>query len=189
MKNATKKHVSQAAYARLKGVTPKTVTVWKKSGLLTFSEDGLVDVEASDARLASRPKVSRGGITKGVSGNASDADLPADLADLPLDGSPAEIAQVLGWSMAEASRVKEIYLALLRRQELAVKQGELVPLRPALRYVEEAFGSFKKELLALPARYGAQIAAEAGCDVSKLDQALTKVIREYLDGLSKPVIR
>lgn len=42
--------MSQAAYARRHGVSPKTATMWKKSGLIVVTEEG-VDVETSDARL------------------------------------------------------------------------------------------------------------------------------------------
>lgn len=41
---------SQADYARRHGVSPKTATMWKKSGLIVVTEEG-VDVEASDERL------------------------------------------------------------------------------------------------------------------------------------------
>jgi hypothetical protein len=43
-------HVTQAEFARLKGVSRKTVTVWKDQGRLTMNGN-LVDVEASQAEL------------------------------------------------------------------------------------------------------------------------------------------
>jgi hypothetical protein len=42
--------MSQAAYARRHGVSPKTATKWKQSGLIVVTEAG-VDVEESDERL------------------------------------------------------------------------------------------------------------------------------------------
>jgi hypothetical protein len=44
------KTISQAAFARMHGVSRKTVTVWKTSGLIVMSGDS-VDVESSNARL------------------------------------------------------------------------------------------------------------------------------------------
>ena len=42
--------VSQAEYARLRGVSKKTVTKWKQEGKLVLAGDG-IDVAASDAYL------------------------------------------------------------------------------------------------------------------------------------------
>ena len=44
------KTISQAAFARMHGVSRKTVTVWKASGLIVMSGNS-VDVESSNARL------------------------------------------------------------------------------------------------------------------------------------------
>lgn len=74
-------------------------------------------------------------------------------------------------------------------QEIAVAEGELIRKVPVMRHVEEAFAGFRKELQAVPARYGAQIAAECGCDVAAVDVALSKVIREFLESLSAPVVK
>lgn len=76
-----------------------------------------------------------------------------------------------------------------RALSLAVQEGELTPTRPALKHIAEAFSGYKRELQAMPARLGAQMAAEIGCDVGALDRALTKAIREYLEMLSAPVVR
>lgn len=73
--------------------------------------------------------------------------------------------------------------------EMEVSNRTLIPKQAVVRHVEEAFAGYRKELQALPARYGAQIAAEVGCDVKALDRALSEIIREHLDGLSQPVVR
>jgi hypothetical protein len=78
--------------------------------------------------------------------------------DLPLD---------------EARRRKLAAEAKLAEMALDVKRGELTPTQPLILYIEQTFGNYKKSLQALPARYGAQIAAEVGCDVAKLDRALS----------------
>lgn len=74
-------------------------------------------------------------------------------------------------------------------QEIAVAEGELIRKVPVMRHMEEAFAGFRKELQAVPARYGAQIAAECGCEVGAVDLALSKVIREFLESLSAPVVK
>lgn len=74
-------------------------------------------------------------------------------------------------------------------QEIALAETELIRKVPVMRHIEEAFANYRKELQALPARFGAQIAAEVGCDVAAIDVALSKVIRTYLESLSAPVVK
>lgn len=40
--------MKQADYAAYRGVSRKTVTIWKHKGLLVFNEHGAVDVAATD---------------------------------------------------------------------------------------------------------------------------------------------
>src|SRR5580704_7265876 len=115
--------VSQAEFARLRGVSRKTVTIWKSQGRLAFTAQGLVDVARSDELLAQRPPAYRGGKTKPRKGERA-AAVPA--ADLPpvMDRPLEEIAAIAGWSLADAQRIKENYLALLRKQEYEIEQGK-----------------------------------------------------------------
>lgn len=92
-------------------------------------------------------------------------------------------------SYDDVRTAETILKARERAQAIAVNEQELIRKAPVLRHVEEAFAAYRKELQSLPARYGAQIAAEAGCDVGALDVALSKVIREHLDGLSAPLVK
>lgn len=73
--------------------------------------------------------------------------------------------------------------------EIAVTEQELIRKVPVMRHVEEAFANFRKELQAVPARFGAQVAAECGCDVAAVDVALSKMIRNFLESLSAPVVK
>jgi len=61
---ASAKFLSQAEFARRRGVSRKSVTVWKAKGLLILSADGQVDVPASNLKLRGRPYVNRGGVTR-----------------------------------------------------------------------------------------------------------------------------
>jgi hypothetical protein len=97
-----------------------------------------------------------------------------------MDGAP---------SYDDVRTAETILKARERAQAIAVGERELIRKAPVMKHIEEAFANFRKELQAMPARYGAQIAAEAGCDVGKLDAALSKVIREQLDSLSAPLVR
>jgi hypothetical protein len=97
-----------------------------------------------------------------------------------MDGAP---------SYDDVRTAETILKARERAQAIAVGERELIRKAPVMKHIEESFANFRKELQAMPARYGAQIAAEAGCDVGKLDAALSGVIREYLDNLSAPLVR
>lgn len=55
--------VSQAQFARLHGVSRKTVTLWKQRGYVLMTTGGQVDVAASNKMLRGRPKCYRGGVT------------------------------------------------------------------------------------------------------------------------------
>ena len=46
--------VTKAEFARMRGVTEAAVSMWIKRGLLVVTDDGLVDVKASEAILDSR---------------------------------------------------------------------------------------------------------------------------------------
>ena len=55
--------LSQAAFARRRGVSRNAVTDWKWAGHLVMTADGKVDVEASEWNLDQRPANYRGGTT------------------------------------------------------------------------------------------------------------------------------
>lgn len=59
-----KNAMTQADFARYRGVSRVNVTKWKSRGLLVFEADGRVAVTESDARLAARPETFRGGSVK-----------------------------------------------------------------------------------------------------------------------------
>jgi len=52
-------------FAARHGVSCQTVSVWKRRGYVTNAADGHIDSEASDARLAARPAIYRGGRARG----------------------------------------------------------------------------------------------------------------------------
>lgn len=70
---APQKFLSQADFARHRGVSRKAVTSWKQKGLLVLSETALIDVEQTKWSLDQRPAVNRGGVThrpvRAVTGN------------------------------------------------------------------------------------------------------------------------
>jgi hypothetical protein len=172
--------VSQAEFARLRGVSRKTVTLWKGQGRLVLTADGLVDVAASDAMLAQRPPVYRGGKKK------PRKDEPATAPDAPpvMDRPPEEIAKIAGWSLPEAQRVKENYLALLREQEFNIAQGNLVLIDDVVTEVTRQFGIVRERLLNLPGKL-APLLASADSERAKVEAAIREELYEALSQLSE----
>lgn len=89
----------------------------------------------------------------------------------------------------DARTANEILKARKTLREIEQTEGRLLPRDEVIKHVAGAFNNYRNELRQLPARFGAQIAADAECDVTKLDAALTKVINDYLDRLAAPVVR
>ncbi|PZF76415.1 hypothetical protein DK847_14670 [Aestuariivirga litoralis] len=74
-------------------------------------------------------------------------------------------------------------------QEIAATEREYIAKAPVQRHIETAFNALCAETQALPARYGAQMAAEIRCDRSMLEEVLGKVIDDFIAGLSPPTTR
>lgn len=89
----------------------------------------------------------------------------------------------------DARTANEILKARKTLREIEQTEGLLLPRDEVIKHVANAFTNYRNEIRQLPARFGAQIAAEAECDVTKLDAALTKVINDYLNRLTAPVVR
>lgn len=89
----------------------------------------------------------------------------------------------------DARTANEILKARRTLREIELAEGQLLPRDEVIKHVAVAFTNYRNEIRRLPDKFGAQIAAEAECDVGKLDAALTKVIHDYLDRLAAPVVR
>jgi phage terminase Nu1 subunit (DNA packaging protein) len=168
--------VSQAEFARLRGVSRATVTHWKNAGRLLLNTEGKVDVDASEKLLALRPAVYRGGRAK-----------PAPGEKLPpiLDQSPEEIADSTKWTLIEAQRVKEIYLASLRKQEFETEEEKLVEIEAVAYEVEREYSIVRERLLSIPGKVSASL---AGCDRAVIEAKLRDEIAEALAELSAPAM-
>jgi hypothetical protein len=123
--------VKKAEFARQRGVSRAALTAWSARGLLVLSDDGRVNVEASNARLDERPEIYRGGqcsalstklAAKAVSARkASPASSPAPAASAAPNASADAPAKA--WSIAEATRRKESAIAQLKELEVKRQAG------------------------------------------------------------------
>lgn len=98
-------------------------------------------------------------------------------------------AETKGLDFDQARTAETILKARERDIRIAKLRKELVPLEDVRKHVNRAFTGYRQAVQGIPARFGAQMAAEVACDVGLLDAALNKVIAMVLDELSSPVVR
>jgi hypothetical protein len=140
---------TMAGFAKHRGVSKTAVTKWKKRGLLVFLPDGKIDVAASDALLADRPAVYRGGAVKSAL---------TPVLSTTMDSSTVDPAT---WSTAEAIRRKEIAQARLRQIEADTAAGLVVPIADITKAVAGEYAVVRTALLAMPAKLAHRLAAAA----------------------------
>jgi hypothetical protein len=196
--------LSQADFARHRGVSKPCVTIWKRQGKIVM--DGRkVDVAASEALLDSRPLVYRGGVTnRAPSGpnvtRASHSEKPkpkrstrrpelnseppaavfAALAGLP----PELIAESANWSLADAQKQKERYLALLRRHEYELKSGAAVSAREVELFLAARHGAIRDKILGWPGKMSEMCADRTRAEIEEiLLREAYEVLEELAEGL------
>ncbi|MDP9153929.1 MAG: hypothetical protein M3O74_06745 [Pseudomonadota bacterium] len=177
--------VSQAQFAKIRGVSGKTVSKYKEKKRLV-TQGALVDVEKSIELLdryhnnraaVVTPTVTppgNGGVTVAektdMGGNADEEKQPAiafsddrpPLEMLPGERYEQAAARVLiergaDMSFDEARRVKENYLALLNELEYDQKSGVVVLVEDVVRYVGNEFANLRTRLRAIGPNYGPQL--------------------------------
>lgn len=169
--------VSQAEFARIRGVSRKTVTKWKQSGLVILDNKGNVDVAASGALLEQRPEVYRGQKTNRASEKVKKGETVQAAAE--------RIAKSSGFILrthAEAIRFKENYLGLLTKLKYDLDSGAVVPIDEVIKRVAKEYGSVRSRLLSLPARVASRIAVMASPEEIKallLDE-VTEALEELV---------
>lgn len=190
------KFVSQAEFARHRGVSRKAVTTWKSKGLLVIDAEGRVDVEATEWKLDDRPANYRGGVThrpiRAPNGNNFD-DRRAKPASAtrpgtkpsprPTDGAPDPADFDLddpNLPIAEAVRRKENFLGLQRKHEFEVSQKEWVRVEEAGRQVEQAYSVVRDRVLAMPGKLAASL---VGLSRAEIEDAIRTEVCEALAAL------
>ena len=199
------KAVTQAEFARMRGVSKKTVTVWKASGLLTLTAAGLVDVEASEWNLDQRPQTYRGGTAhrpirvtpkdepdprerperKPDPPRSAPAASPPRPAD-PDDEAPAYDPDAQDLPLNEAVRRKENFLGLFRRQEVLKNDKRLVDRAAAEKLFFDTARELRDAWMTWPARVGIEMADELHVDARLLTTILTAHVRKHIAELGEP---
>ena len=195
------KFLSQAAFAKRRGVSKKTVTVWKQRGLLKLSDGGEVDVEGSEWNLDQRPPTYRGGVTHRPVRDAqvtrapptpkpkAEASKPTvrhlDLGESDDDLSPYD-PDSSELDLAGAVRRKENWLGLQRKQIVEKEAERLVDRAIAESLFFETARNLRDAWLSWPARVAVVMADELGIDARALTTVLTAHVQQHLAELGEP---
>lgn len=202
--------VTQAEYAKLHGVSRKTVTKWKDGDYLVLSE-GKVDLEATDTLLKEHGLGRfREGVTPRKQGNNTPPGKPqasspprAVKISRPSDGyddPPPEldlfvhdtddlIEDILAGrnlKASEAERIKENNLALKHILDMRERAGMLVETEKVEALFFETSRKARDAWMDWPTKVGPLIAADLALEADVVVEVLTKYVQSQLEKLGDP---
>ncbi|ULF52628.1 RNA polymerase subunit sigma-70 [Serratia marcescens] len=189
--------MNQSDFAKLHGVSRKTVTSWKARGWLVLAGDD-IDVEASNANIerfrktVTRPEKKPAGNKQGnktgnrSAGNKSGNKNDKDLAESPTKTVERMIAEHgVTMTLDEARQMKEIFLALLTQLEYDIKSGQVLPYKDMIEAVGNEYARMRTRLIAIAPEHGPRLRVLASTtNDAEFVQALQEVVYEAMEELS-----
>ncbi|MBP0996665.1 RNA polymerase subunit sigma-70 [Serratia fonticola] len=189
--------MNQSDFAKLHGVSRKTVTTWKARGWLVLAGDD-IDVEASNANIerfrktVTRPEKKAAGNKQGnktgnrpsgnKSGNKNDKDRP-ESATKTVERMIAEHGVTM--TIDEARQMKENFLALLTQLEYDIKSGQVLPYKEMIEAVGNEYARMRTRLIAIAPEHGPRLRVLASTtNDAEFVQALQEVVYEAMEELS-----
>lgn len=164
--------MKQSEFARLHGVSRKTVTMWKARGWLVMNGEN-VDAEASNENIkryrktVTPPKDKRAEETPSQTAKRLVLELGADM------------------DLDEARRVKENYFAYLAKLEYEEKSGRLLPFEDMLDDVAKEYSRVRTRLSAIAPEHGPRLRQAAlSMDDNGFVAALQDIIYEAMNELT-----
>jgi phage terminase Nu1 subunit (DNA packaging protein) len=169
--------MSQSEYARARGVSRQLVSRWKKQGRLVVTDDGQVDVQASDRVLRDVLDPTRGGDRTGKRAAAIDQAAADAGAVVTEDG------QVM--SLEEARRRELASRAIKQELETAQLQGELVTKESVMRAAQDQGLKHMEQLRSVPDRIAHQLHSAPTAEDARrlLAEELERIAAEFREGL------
>lgn len=160
--NDNQTEMTQAAFARRRGVSRATVTEYKHKGLLVMTEDGLVDVKASEQLLSANLEPLRGGNRAAPAAKKPAADTSAFMA--------AKTREM------EAKAAKQ-------EMETRLRAGELLERDVVERVAFTLARGAQESMMAIADRLSPLLAAED--DSAKVHEMLSDELRRVCQALAK----
>ncbi len=186
--------MNQSEFAKLHGVSRKTVTQWKSRGWLVLDGDD-IDVDASNANVERyRKSVTRPDnkvVTGNKQGNKSGNRSQGNKSDSGRTESPTKIVERMiaekGATMTfdEARTLKENFLALLTQLEYEIKSGQVLPYKDMIEAVGQEYSRMRTRLIAIAPEHGPRLRVLASTtNDTEFVQALQEVVYEAMEELS-----
>lgn len=171
--------VNQSGFAAWRGVSRKTVTGWKQRGLLVLTDDGSVDIGASDEMLRGHGIV----FPPGAEGNKAKAPVTGETIEeaaarivLNSDEIPDKVV---------SEKVKEHYVAQLRKLEFDRESALVAEIDDVVIAVATELSLVRNKLLNIGSRVAPRIAVMNSAEAIKamIDAEVVLALQELtLDG-------
>ncbi|KMN32074.1 hypothetical protein VI26_18050 [Chromobacterium sp. LK1] len=184
--------ISLREFARRENCSDTLVRRAVKQGRLVLSDGGKLDSRL--VGTAWREANAKGANTANTSANSSQGVRSSQFA--PDDGANLSIEDTARSMIAsgaapdrdyaEALRVKENYLALLRQLEYEQKSGLLIELGLAKGVLFECARAARDAWLNWPARVGPLVAADLGLEADRVTEVLTEHVHKHIQQLGEP---
>ncbi|WP_435781801.1 hypothetical protein [Providencia hangzhouensis] len=178
--------MNQSDFAKLHGVSRKTITMWKSRGWLVMNGDE-IDVDASNENIERYRK------SPSVSANKSKPKKEKKQPNNELtDESPTQTAERLireigaDMSFDEARRIKENFLALLTKLEYEKEDGQLIELSVAESILFAEFREQRDAWMNWPSRVAPIMAADLGVPADRMTEVLIEHVHKHITGLGEP---
>lgn len=193
--------MNQSDFAKLHGVSRKTVTTWKaRNWLVLDGED--IDVKASNANIERyRKTVTRtekkndksavGNKQGNKAGNKPKGNNLGNRPSADHSESPTKIVERMiadsGATMTldEARTLKENFLALLTQLEYEIKSGQVLPYKDMIAAVGQEYSRMRTRLIAIAPEHGPRLRVLASTTSdAEFVSALQEVVHEAMEELS-----
>lgn len=188
--------ISIREFARREGCSDTLVRRAVKQRRLAALEDGSIDPALVGSAWRKRNATGANSANTGANSVRtvrSSQDAPETDSEPHDDESLEDAAQRMlaagraDLDYAEALRVKENYLALLRKLEYRQKAGALIELATAEQVFFNAFRAQRDSWLNWPVKVGPVLAAELGLDeADRVTELLTAHVHKQIEQLGEP---
>ena len=170
--------LSLPAFAKTHGVWKSAAQKWRDAGHLVM-RGSKVQVEASDAKLQ-EASLGRYGTRQRAAAAGGGEETPAEAAERIVTATGADM------SKAEAERVKENYLAHMRRLEYDLKVGTVVLIDDVVKIASSQYAATRTKLLAIPSGHSARLARIS--DPAVMNAELSRLLTEALNELCETAV-
>ncbi|MFS7358658.1 RNA polymerase subunit sigma-70 [Rahnella inusitata] len=189
--------MNQSDFAKLHGVSRKTVTTWKARGWLVLAGDD-IDVDASNANIkqyrktVTRPEKNNGKNAAGnKQGNKSQGNNSGNRSGTDQEESPTKIVERMiatngaKMTLDQARTLKENFLALLTQLEYEIKSGQVLPYKEMIAAVGQEYSRMRTRLIAIAPEHGPRLRVLASTtNDAEFVAALQEVVHEAMEELS-----